>query len=387
MRILYLALQQEFPAPHAGFSHVYSVIKSLRKLGHEVIVVCKASRREDIWKWKNYDGFEVLSTSLHLDYFPPTVNMPYERIRQLMTLEILRACAKFKKLVEDRKIDIIHERHDMRFDISGLVSKLSGIPSVLEVNSPFLEECFGEGSVGYMLRNITRRASFKLSSSVVVQTGILKKIIDKNTGVNSKVIKNGADPEMFRPLEKDFKSFEFLKGSVVVGFSGAFKPWHGVDMLIEASKGLDVKLLLIGGKVQVSNGLAVGAIPHEEVPRYLNLCDILVAPFAPSKDEKRKEMYKRYGMWWCPLKIFEYMAMEKPVISSRVGEVPEYLEGAGLTYEEGDVEGLRDAIEKLSKDKELRERLGRRGREKVLEHYSWDKIAKDTERLYEELIF
>ncbi len=388
MRVLYLALQQEFPAPHAGFSHVYSVIKGLRKLGHEIFLVCKATNENEIGKWKNYDGFEVLSTKWHLDYLPPTVNRPYERCMQLTTFEIPRAAAKLRKLVEEKKIDIIHERHDMRFDLSGLVGKLSSVPSVLEVNSPFLEECFGEHSIGYHLRNFSRRMSFSLASSVVVQTRILKGIIDANTGVSSRVIPNGADPEVFHPREKAFSKLKLdeLKDSVVVGFAGAFKPWHGVDTLVEAAKGLNVKLLLIGGNAKVDNGISVGAIAHEDVPDYLNLCDILVSPFAPSLDEARKEMYKKYGMWWCPLKVFEYMAMGKPVISSKVGEVPEYIEGAGLTYEEGDVAGLRSALERLSADEALRRRLGERGRARVSELYSWDKVAKETAKLYGELV-
>jgi len=129
-----------------------------------------------------------------------------------------------------------------------------------------------------------------------------------------------------------------------------------------------------------------GKVPYAELPGYLGLCDVLAAPFSPKKDGQRAAVFERYGLWWCPLKLFEYMAMGKPVVASSVGVIPDYLEGAGLLYPEGDVEALAERLGRLLADGGLRERLGKAGRKQVVEKYNWTEVARQTLRLYEAIL-
>jgi len=129
-----------------------------------------------------------------------------------------------------------------------------------------------------------------------------------------------------------------------------------------------------------------GKVPYAELPGYLDLCDVLAAPFSPKKDAQRAAVFDRYGLWWCPLKLFEYMAMGKPVVASSVGVIPDYLHGAGLLYPEGDTGELADRLEKLLSDGALRERLGKAGRKLVEEKYNWTEVARQTLRLYERIL-
>jgi glycosyltransferase involved in cell wall biosynthesis len=159
-------------------------------------------------------------------------------------------------------------------------------------------------------------------------------------------------------------------------------------------------LLMIGGggeELEKCRGMAsekgiegrvvfTGKVPYEELPAHLNICSVLVAPFSPSKDARRKAVFDKYGLWWCPLKIFEYMSMGKPVVSSEVGVIPEYVRGAGLLYPEGDVLALSERISSLLSDRALCEKLGAAGRRNVVEKYNWSQVAAQTAKLYRELL-
>jgi glycosyltransferase involved in cell wall biosynthesis len=323
---------------------------------------------------------------------------------QLDWAEPARALRWMRRTVEQERIDIVQERHEMRLDLGPLSTRFLGVPSVLEVNSPFIEEAFPEGSFSFRSRNLFRRMGFDSASAIVVQTSLLKKIISRHTSTPVRVIPNGADPELFRPGAGTAGLRRRLGlGGAVIGFAGAFHPWHGAPDLVEAFArmgGEGTQLLMVGGgggDLERCRALArragvekrvvfTGKVPYAELPGYLDLCDVLAAPFSPRKDAQRAAVFDRYGLWWCPLKLFEYMAMGKPVVASSVGVIPEYTQGAGLLYPEGDVEALAERLGRLLADRGLRERLGRAGRRLVEERYNWTEVARETLGLYGEIL-
>lgn len=88
-----------------------------------------------------------------------------------------------------------------------------------------------------------------------------------------------------------------------------------------------------------------------------------------------------------PLSVLEYMAAGKPVVSTRVGGVPELVEDGvhGLLVEPRDPAALAVAVAELLRDPERAERLGAQGRERQLREYSLDAMVRHVEELYEEL--
>ena len=74
-----------------------------------------------------------------------------------------------------------------------------------------------------------------------------------------------------------------------------------------------------------------------------------------------------------PTKLFEYLAMGKGIVASRLGQVGEVIiDGEnGLLVEPGDADGLARAIERLAVDGELRSRLGAAARKTAIERYTW----------------
>jgi len=84
--------------------------------------------------------------------------------------------------------------------------------------------------------------------------------------------------------------------------------------------------------------------------------------------------------------LIEAMACGIPVIGSSSGEIPNVLGEAGLIFKEGDTGDLRDKLMRLINNKDLRNQLGKLGREKTVKHYSWKSIAGQTINLYEQLM-
>ena len=89
-----------------------------------------------------------------------------------------------------------------------------------------------------------------------------------------------------------------------------------------------------------------------------------------------------------PVVAIEALAAERPVVASRVGGVPDVVDDgeSGFLVEVGDIEALADRLEQLARDPELRARLGRTGRKRVVPRYRVERLVDDVDELYRELL-
>lgn len=210
---------------------------------------------------------------------------------------------------------------------------------------------------------------------------------------------NGVDVERFRPGTGGVEARRELglkDEDVVAGFVGTFGPWHGVGKLAEAIKsisaGVPVRFLLVGSgslyaavekqlQAEVLTGKVIftGSVAHQRVAALLDACDILVAPHVPLADGSE--------FFGSPTKIFEYMAMGKAIVASRLGQIGEVLEDreTALLVEPGNVRELIDAILKLVESEKLRRRLGARAREVVTQDHTWGHNARRVLQAYRSL--
>jgi glycosyltransferase involved in cell wall biosynthesis len=176
----------------------------------------------------------------------------------------------------------------------------------------------------------------------------------------------------------------FAESQLVVGFAGSLKPWHGVEVLVEAvreaSRGADLGLLVVGdgprreavvaavrtlpAGVQV---VLTGAVPPGRVPRYLAAMDMSVAPYLPSED-----------FYFSPLKVAEAMAVSLPVVASDFLPVRDLLGDTGVLVPPGDVESLARAIWELAVDPYARARHAAAGRSRAVESLDWLAVARRT---------
>lgn len=196
----------------------------------------------------------------------------------------------------------------------------------------------------------------------------------------------GVDPDLFHPpARRD-------AGRVLtIGAAGRLVPEKGLDILLNAAAGLSgIWRLHIAGEgpersalerlaVELGIGERVvfdGAIPSMEMPAYLRELDVLVLP---SRTRPRwKEQFGRI--------LIEAMASEVAVIGAASGEIPNVIGEAGLVFPEGDAEALRGCLQRLLQEPGLRDRLGTRGRERVLQSYTQARVAAATVDVYRSLV-
>ncbi len=139
-----------------------------------------------------------------------------------------------------------------------------------------------------------------------------------------------------------------------------------------SEKGLEDLEKAIVGLVDISLTIASN-IPYEKMPEIYQNADILVMP-----SRKTKTWEEQYGMV-----LVEAMASGLPVIAYDSGAISEVLSGSGILVGEGDIGSLRENIIKLTKDKELRLKIGKMERKRVEQEFDSKKTAQKIKTIYE----
>lgn len=205
------------------------------------------------------------------------------------------------------------------------------------------------------------------------------------------VLPLGVDEDIF--CKKDVRDLKVRLGvhGFVAGFVGKLTRQKGIVHLIEAVSQIkeNIQLLIIGdgelrdeaeqlidGKGLRPRTVFIGGVPHSQIPDYLNCMDLLVFPSITLPN--LKEQFGRV--------IIEGMACEVPVIGSNSGETPTTIGEAGLIFRERDVRDLREKIEGLMSNRDLRNLLAKKGRKRVMEHFTWKKIAEIQYQVYRKLM-
>lgn len=108
--------------------------------------------------------------------------------------------------------------------------------------------------------------------------------------------------------------------------------------------------------------ILMGPHPHTEMPLFLAAADVVVLPQRPT----------RATMAQVPGKVFEAMAMARPVVATAVSDLPEILDGCGVIVLPGSTEERGHALERLLTDTENARALSREARRRCEQYYSWD---------------
>ena len=296
------------------------------------------------------------------------------------------------KEIERAPVDLIYQRYG-RFTWAGVESSLrSGAPLFLEYNGS--EVWIGKhwdmsGMIPLLERferlNLDAAARIFVVSEVERRNLLGAGIADEKIVVNP----NGVNTETFHPDiggAKARRELGVTEDVVLAGFVGTFGPWHGVLTLASAITLLPddcgVRFLLLGAgrlrdeveRVVRSAGKAervifAGQVEHERVPVLLDACDILLSPHVPLEDGSE--------FFGSPTKLFEYMAMGKGIVASRLGQIGEVLadKETALLVEPGNAQELSEAILRLGRSRELRESLGAAARRAAVEQHTWNHNA------------
>jgi glycosyltransferase involved in cell wall biosynthesis len=195
----------------------------------------------------------------------------------------------------------------------------------------------------------------------------------------------GADTDLFRPRE------HAPHGPARIGCVVRLKPEKAVDVLLAAFAPLAgrAELILVGrGPMEEalreqarSLGVAdhvqfLGSLSSESVAEVMASFDVLVLP-----SRSQPNWTEQFGRV-----LVEAMACEVAVVGSTSGEIPHVIGDAGLTFPEDDVAALRAALQRLVDDATLRRELAGRGRQRVLERYTQQRIAEQTYEAWQAML-
>jgi glycosyltransferase involved in cell wall biosynthesis len=280
-------------------------------------------------------------------------------------------------------VDWVYERHTV-FQELGWIFKRRGMPWILEVNGPLFYEAKVERN-SIVLHKLARRLeirAYRRCDILVSVTEAGKEIAIREAGIRPEkvvVLPNGVDtalldPERHEP-EEVFDNF-------TIGFAGSLLPWQALGLLLETlrdmrKEGADISLLVVGdGSMRKAweaqarqlgiseNVLFTGWMPWQEVPRFISGFDV---------GYSGQTQMQVGSMYHSPLKIYEYMAMGKPVVASAFEDAKRVVRDreTGFLFEDGDKASLKRALSEAYGSRDTLPEMGRKAREEVVAHHSW----------------
>lgn len=370
MRILYIHRTQ---AKGVEGVHIGGMVNAIKKRGHDLRIIGPVSREpnevrstfktENVFSWFARFAPEILFESAEIVY-------DFQLRKRLASL-----ASEFKP-------DAIYERYAFFASAGSDYAARSGIPHLVEVNYTISDSLVRERSrvMSPLARRVERNVFRRAAALAVVSSRLKERALAIGVNPTSVVQMPNAVSQEFlvkapkvppAPLPKEFS------GRMVVGYIGGFYEWHGLERLVGvlgrlAKDGLGTAVLMVGdGPVMIDvqhqaieRNLPAhfpGTQPHEMLSSWINAMDICVLPHTND--------------YCSPMKIFEYMACGKPVVAPDLPPSADVIrsEENGILFAPGDEQALAVSLRRLLKDSELRRSLGKRAREIVWEHHTWDK--------------
>ncbi|MFI1372306.1 glycogen synthase [Streptomyces longwoodensis] len=303
--------------------------------------------------------------------------------------------------------DLVHS-HTWYANLGGHLAKmLHGIPHVMTAHSleplrPWKAEQLGGG---YTLSSWAERTAVESADAVVAVSGAMRAdILDCYPALDPArvhVVHNGIDTALYRPD-------------------------HGTDALARIGVDPNRPYVLFVGRITRQKGVPhlLRAVRHLDPATQVVLC--AGAPDTPEIDREFRELFEelgrtRDGVHWIPRMLprpeviqllthatvfvcpsvyeplgivnLEAMACGTPVVASRVGGIPEVVEDGrtGLLVDLDDTgeafeTALARALDEVTGDPERARRMGEAGRERAVDEFGWDAVARRTVGLYEEVL-
>jgi len=280
------------------------------------------------------------------------------------------------RYAKKKKVPLVVTYHgDLQEDMGGFVRRMS----VYSYNKYFLDKILSYAE-----------AIISPSEYYIDESRFLEKYRDKII-----VIPNGVNIDNFDvPYSKE-ECREMLNlppEDRIILFLGTLGPHKGPDVLIKAMSKIikhvpDVELVFAGKGVMrdelemLSKDLGieknvrfVGFVDDDLKGSYYKAADVFVLPSTMSTES--------FG-----IVNLEAMACSVPIVASKIGGIPDVVKDGenGLLVQPRNSDALADAIIYLLENEDIREKMGKNGREKVGD-YSWKRIAEETEKVYYEVL-
>ncbi len=380
--------------------HIAGIVNGFRSLGNSVYLVSPTgidpTNQQPQFVGRRSAKRSVFSFLLHAlaDYLPQIL---FEVMEICYNLIAIPKLYRTIKNVKDN-VDFIYERYAF-FNLSGaLISYWLKIPLILEVNEISGHKRLRKQTF-VKLANMIENFVFHNASAIITVSDFLKSEIEKmvKTGPRIITIPNGVakswlENELNHEDRDNMRKKLGLEDNKIVCYVGGLMNWHNFDLLLHVIRDLqyifpETVLMLIGEgllfdyiqdvskKLNLNNNsvILVGNVPHNEVPEYINMADTTIIP---ETNDYRS-----------PIKMFEYMAMGKPVIAPRMPAIQAVITDGydGILFEQGNIKSCVEALIRILSNKEDAEKMGRLAKRTIAEKFTWESHAKEILNLAEDI--
>jgi glycosyltransferase involved in cell wall biosynthesis len=293
----------------------------------------------------------------------------------------------------------VYQRYSLNNYTGVRIARRLNVPLVIEYNASeiWMSRHWGRPLQHEALSDRIERLNLTAADLVVVVSAAMRdEIAARGVRAHVFVNSNGVDPDRYSPAidGSAVRAKYGLQDLVVIGFIGTFGPWHGAETLARAYVALRASNPALAARMRmlmVGDGLAMadvrrilaegraadatvftGLVAQEDGPRHLAACDVLVSPHVPNPDGT--------PFFGSPTKLFEYMAMGKGIVASKLDQIGDVLEDGktALLVRPGDVGALANGIARLVQDRALRDCLGAEARRVAVERHTWREHTRRT---------
>lgn len=383
------------PEVNAPASRTFDHCREWVREGHQVTVVTNTPNhpkgeiypgyRNRLFQSEEMDGIRVIRLLTYLTanegIVKRTVNFIVFFIMSVVATPLLPRC------------DIVVSTSPQFFaGLAGyVVGRLKRAPWVLEIRDLWPESILSVGAISNQriirLLEGLEAFAYRKADAIVSVTDAFKPHIEARGGAGKvSVIKNGADLSLFSaaPRDRAFAEELGIDGKFVAAYVGTHGMAHGLDTILDAAQRLDgrcnVVFLLIGegsekrrlekkrDALGLTNVIMRGQQPKEMMPRIWSVADVSLVLL------RKLDLFTTV----IPSKIFESMAMAKPIILGVLGESRTIVEesGAGVGIEPEDAGALALEVQKMASDAALYQRMAEQGPRYVREHFDRRKLAQ-----------
>lgn len=367
--------------------------RALQKLGHQVTIVT-------YYLGRDLPNMEIIRTR------PTPWRADYEvgSSRHKIAFDLLLGWTGLKTALS-RRFDIVHGHlHEGAF-IGYFLSRLQRIPLVADYQGSMTSEMvdhhfLNPDGMWYRWWRLLEMRIDQLADVIVTSTTQAAQILERDFDCDSARVRplpDSVNVNFFRPdvltpdeVAAQRAALGLPLNKPVVVYLGLLSDYQGIPHLLRAARILQDRgaeaYFLVGGfpSVQRYRQMAAdlgvgervifrGKIPREDTPAHLALGDIAIAP-------------KLSATEGCG-KILEYMAMELPTVAFDAPQNREYLGTLGAyAGRDGDPAALADSIAGFLDDPQRRAELGRKLRERVARHFSWDRAGRHLLTIYRSVL-
>ena len=363
-----------------NWSRYHSLLIALAQRGHEVHVLQPPPMQSQETNFLEIVPVPVPGLTVHDVAVPAWIwnrRMPFEKLVKKALVSIY-SVAHARRLA--RQVGITHV---VLYNIpQALLAKVPGTRMVFDYADDYMDMLrheLGRMSNPLLLGMAQKLLDFMFRHAYLVTT--VSHVLAEGQARPMAVLPNGVSTAKVSAVDLD----DALRGKgprPVVGFLGSFEYFIDFPLILDTAERLpEVDFMLVGkgrdyegvaravAERKLSNVNLVGGVPHAEVFRHIARMDICLNIFKKIPVSERA----------CPIKLFEYAAMKKPIVSTRLAELP-YVDKGFLYYADTADEAVTRIREIIAEPEVARQRA-ERGWRHTMDHYTWERIAQDFEQI------